>query len=360
MNISEYRISDIRRKLDISDICPLDVMITGVTGAGKSTTLNAIFEKTVANVGDGVDPETMSLDAYRLNDWLRLWDTPGLGDGQTKDTEHKKNMVKLLRRNFVGGRDLYGFIDLVIIVIEGTKRDLGTTTTLIEDVILPNIESNRVLVAINQADVAMKGRYWNVQKNCPDLMLKKYLDDFAQSLQQRIRRDTGLNIPRPIYYSAEKEYNIKTFMDLIIDNIPTKSRNPIDIIKQSGDSSSISLINPTYDYFEEDKVVAFYFDRLENDSSWRNTGELEVDCWISDGKFDMDEGWSSDNHHLIGTRLLGHLKENDYFSETNCYFKVPSDLPIHGYWNFVFTINELSDDGRWYIIEYRNAEGGYN
>lgn len=43
---------------------PLDVMITGVTGAGKSTTLNTIFQKTVAKVGDGAAPETMELDAY--------------------------------------------------------------------------------------------------------------------------------------------------------------------------------------------------------------------------------------------------------------------------------------------------------
>lgn len=359
MNISEYRISDIRKKLSISDICPLDVMITGVTGAGKSTTLNAIFEKTVAKVGDGVDPETMSLDAYRLNDWLRLWDTPGLGDGQAADNDHKKNMIKLLRRNFCDG-EVHGFIDLVIIVIEGSKRDLGTTTTLLEDVILPNIDSNRVLVVINQADIAMKGRCWNATLNCPDMTLKTYLDDFALSLQQRIRRDTGLIIPIPIYYSAEKGYNINVFMDHIIDNIPSKSRSPIDIYKRSGDSSQISIINPTYHYDEDNQIVAFYSDRLENDSSWRNTGELKVNCWISDGEFDMDDGWSSDNVHLIGSKWLGHLKGGEYFDEINCYFEVHTDRHFNGHWYFIFTINELADDGHWYIIDNRNADGGYN
>lgn len=54
--------------MDKIEIYPLDVIITGVTRAGKSTTLNAFFQKTVAKVGDGVDPETMELDSYMLDE----------------------------------------------------------------------------------------------------------------------------------------------------------------------------------------------------------------------------------------------------------------------------------------------------
>ena len=56
-------------------------MVTGATGAGKSSTLNSFFDKVVAKVGEGVDPETMELSAYSLTDQMRFWDTPGLGDG---------------------------------------------------------------------------------------------------------------------------------------------------------------------------------------------------------------------------------------------------------------------------------------
>ena len=100
INFSTYRTTDIDDNLRKMQIRPLDVMVTGVTGAGKSTTLNAFFQRTVAKVGDGVDPETMELDAYKLNDFFRVWDTPGLGDGVAIDQIHKKKMTELLYKNY--------------------------------------------------------------------------------------------------------------------------------------------------------------------------------------------------------------------------------------------------------------------
>ncbi len=91
-----YRLQDIEKNLDLMGIRPLDVMVTGVTGAGKSTTLNTLFQKEVAKVGKGVEPETMELDSYSLSNYFRLWDTPGLGDGVQKDKEHSKKLIDLL------------------------------------------------------------------------------------------------------------------------------------------------------------------------------------------------------------------------------------------------------------------------
>ena len=220
-HFENYRSFDIERQ---SIVIPLDVMITGVTGAGKSTTLNTLFEKEVAKVGTGSNPETMELGCYQLSDWLRLWDTPGLGDSPEKDKNHKKRMIQLLDKTWKSDFEIFGFIDLAIVIIEGSKRDLGTTIKLLEDVILPHIESDRVLVAINQADVAMKGRNWDEAKNQPNDVLLNYLEEFAISLRKRIYKDTKLRIPKPIYYSAERGYNIEAFLDLIIDHIPTQKR----------------------------------------------------------------------------------------------------------------------------------------
>ena len=227
IDFSSYRTNDIENNLSKMNIRPLDVMVTGVTGAGKSTTLNAFFQKNVAKVGDGVDPETMELDSYSLNDAFRLWDTPGLGDGVAKDQIHKKKLVDLLYKVYVTNPDQqrYGWIDMVLVIIEGGNRDMGTTYTLLNEVIVPNIQRDRILVAINQADFAMKGYHWNHSFNAPDAELYAFLENQALSIQRRVREATGVNILKPVYYSAQYSWNIDKLFDFIIDNMPTCRRS---------------------------------------------------------------------------------------------------------------------------------------
>lgn len=223
--ISNYTIQDIRRKLRIARFNPLDIMVTGVTGAGKSTTLNSLFEKEVAKVGTGVDPETMKLNSYVLSNLIRFWDTPGLGDGVDIDKIHCKKIINLLYKTYVLDNTTYGWIDLVLVIIEGSNRDMGTTYNLLNDVIVPNFQKERILVAINQADIAMKGIHWDYKLNKPDVVLKKFLDKQAESIKRRVKEATNVDIINPIYYSAEHNYNIRKLFDMIIKNIPSKRRS---------------------------------------------------------------------------------------------------------------------------------------
>ena len=224
IKFNTYRTTDINNNLNRIGIRPLDVMVTGVTGAGKSTTLNAFFQKTVAKVGDGVDPETMELDAYALNDFFRLWDTPGLGDGIENDKIHKKKLIDLLYKTYSVDNQIYGFIDMVLVIIEGATRDMGSTYTLLNEVIVPNIQKNRILVAINQADIAMKGYYWDNITKSPDSQLINFLNDKAISIKERVKEATGIDILTPVYYSAEYNWNVKAVFDFIIDHMPSEKR----------------------------------------------------------------------------------------------------------------------------------------
>ena len=219
-----YRKNDIEKKLEKARFRPLDVMVTGVTGAGKSTTLNTIFKKNVATVGNGVDPETMDLDSYSLNDVFRLWDTPGLGDGIANDKIHKRKLVDLLYKTYSLDGNIYGWIDSAIVVLEGLNRDMGSTYTLLNEVIVPNIQADRILVVINQADMAMKGRHWNKETNRPDEVLVDFLERQALSIQNRVKEATEVTIRKPVYYSAEYGYNIEKLLDFIIDNMIVERR----------------------------------------------------------------------------------------------------------------------------------------
>ena len=156
----------------------INLMITGATGCGKSSTINALFDMEVAKVGVGVDPETMEITKYELDN-LILWDSPGLGDGKEADNRHAKNIIKKLNELDENNNLL---IDLVLVILDGSTRDLGTSYELINNVIIPNLGENkkdRILVAINQADAAMKGRHWDYNTNKPDGELEKFLEENA-------------------------------------------------------------------------------------------------------------------------------------------------------------------------------------
>lgn len=133
----------------------VNLMVTGATGCGKSSTINALFGVEVAKVGTSVDPETMEIEKYVLDN-LVIWDTPGLGDGKEADNRHSKRMIDKLYEKDENGNLL---IDLVLVILDGGSRDLGTSYELINNVIIPNLgekKENRILVAINQADVQWK------------------------------------------------------------------------------------------------------------------------------------------------------------------------------------------------------------
>lgn len=209
----------------------INIMITGATGCGKSSTINALFNSEVAKVGVGVDPETMEIVKYELGN-LILWDSPGLGDGKEADNRHAKNIIKKLSEVDSDGKAL---IDLVLVILDGSSRDLGTSYELINNVIIPNLgeeKDKRIIVAINQADVAMKGRYWDYENNEPQQKLVDFLEQKVVSVKNRIYEGTGVEI-EPIYYSAgfkedgemqTKPYNLSKLLWLIIKATPKEKR----------------------------------------------------------------------------------------------------------------------------------------
>jgi len=205
-------------------LVPLDVLLVGGTGTGKSSTLNAMFGATVATVGDGVEPETMEISAYSLHKYLRFHDSAGLGDGEAADLRHAQNITGKLLSTCIVDEQRYGFIDLAMVLLDGGSRDLGTAFNLLESVVLKSIEPERVVVAINCADMAMKGRHWNHELAQPEPVLREFLDEKAVSVQRRILESTGLAIQLPVYYSALHKYNLCALFDHITDHLPRSRR----------------------------------------------------------------------------------------------------------------------------------------
>lgn len=211
----------------------LGILFVGGTGSGKSSTINALFEnqgRQVAAVGTGAKPHTMDIIYYELDN-LTIYDSPGLGDGTEKDKIHTEKIQKLLCEKNEKGE---AKVDLVVVIINGSSRDLESVYKLINDVLKEYIEKKRILVAINQCDrVLTTPGAFDYVKNQPSEKLLKTLDEWAAQIQERIAKDTGVNVD-VIYYAAgytdedtgikQPSYNLSKLLYYISKHTPKTKR----------------------------------------------------------------------------------------------------------------------------------------
>ena len=280
-----------------------NIMLVGATGCGKSSTINALFAVgeqgeevyeddeeeldesilatkkkyvEVAKVGSKADPETKDIEMFTIGK-LVLWDTPGLGDGTEIDEHHKEVITELLREEDDEGNAL---IDLVLVILDGSTRDLGTSYKILNDVIIPELkdDTKRILVALNQADIAMKtGRHWDYEKNEPDDILIKFLDEKVESIKTRIKEGSGIDIS-PVYFCAGYEeeggdvvrpYNLSKLLYYIMQSLPSQKRVAI--------MEGINTDSENYEYNDDEEdynegIKESFYDSFDYISDSVDTG----------------------------------------------------------------------------------------
>ena len=264
----------------------VNILLVGATGSGKSSTVNALFNMEVAKVGVGVDPETDTITSYTLSN-LVIWDTPGLGDSVENDEPYNLMLTKKLCETDDDGKMV---IDLVLVVLDSSTKDFRTTIDLINDTIIPSLgdyAAGRIIVGLNQADIAMNGNHWNSETNEPDEVLSDFLEKKAESVRERINKSTELNI-EPVYYCAGyteengeqcKPYNLAKLLYYIIKSIPSEKRLGI------------------VDNINKDKEVW-----IHNDDHIQYTREIKKTFWDTVSDY-IEE--TADTAGLIGESILG-------------------------------------------------------
>lgn len=201
----------------------LNILFTGATGAGKSSTINAIFQMEMAGVGEGPMPETDRIEKYEM-EHLVLWDTPGFGDSPEADRKYCREMASLLEQKDADGRPL---LDAVVLVFDGSTRDQGTAFQILEEDVLPNKqEATRLLFAVNQCDMILKGQDWEEEENCPGAELDSSIAELCQRLEVRIGEilDAEMGDMRVVPYSAYRSYNIAKLLGALAEVLPLGKR----------------------------------------------------------------------------------------------------------------------------------------
>lgn len=222
--------TQLQKQIDKINQTKLNILVVGATGAGKSSTINALFNRNEAKVGQGTSPETSEITPYQLKNTV-IWDSPGLGDSTENDKRYASMIEAKLQEKDENGDAL---IDLVLCILDGSSRDLGTTYTVLKDHIIPYLgaENSRLIIAINKADIAMSSRkVWDYENNRPKEKLLSFLEEKVETTRQRIFNDTGIDT-LPIYYAAgykeddeeQQPYNISKLLNTIINRVRDKKR----------------------------------------------------------------------------------------------------------------------------------------
>lgn len=246
----------------------INLMLVGASGAGKSSTINALFDLSVAKVGVGADPETKEITKFDLGN-LTIWDTPGLGDGIKADKAHVKQIVKKLSEKDRSGNLL---IDLVFVVLDASSKDLAVSYDVINNTLIPILgkeSSHRILIGLNQSDLAMKGRNWDYEQNAPNQILQDFLSQKANSIKRRINEGTGVTV-EPICYCAgytdgnekQEPYNLSKLLYYILMAVPSEKRLVL------ADKLNAAKMNWTFNDGDRDYTGAVqesFWDSLLND-----------------------------------------------------------------------------------------------
>ncbi|MCL2500656.1 MAG: 50S ribosome-binding GTPase [Defluviitaleaceae bacterium] len=208
----------------------VNILLVGATGAGKSSTINALFDMSVAKVGIGVDPETKEITKYDLGN-VTIWDSPGLGDNAKADKANIKQIVKKLSDI---GEDGNLLIDLVLVILDAGSKDLAVSYDVINKTLIPCLgkdNAHRILVGLNQSDMAMKGRHWDHEQNAPNEVLSEFLLMKVDSVKRRIETATGITVT-PVHYCAgytdgetkQNPYNLSKLLYAILMAVPSEKR----------------------------------------------------------------------------------------------------------------------------------------
>ncbi|EAK3673935.1 GTP-binding protein [Campylobacter jejuni] len=213
----------------------LNILIVGGTGAGKSSTIKALFETEGYNldieINSSSKPVTQEIKEYQLSN-LTIYDSPGLGDGSENDSRHMEKIKNLLEKNDDGKAK----IDLVLVIVNATTRDLESTYKTINEAIMPYMEEKeRILIALNKCDKASDNPdiTFDYKENKLSQELEEILEEKVKAIKERIKADTEIDVD-VIYYAAgyynedtkEKRpaYNLNKLLAYIVDKAPLKKR----------------------------------------------------------------------------------------------------------------------------------------
>ena len=207
---------------------PPTLGVVGVSGVGKSSTINALFRTTLPTSPtlrgtSRFTAQKIAIDGRKLMKRdvaaaLKVYDSVGLGEDVDADPGY-------LRRY----REHLGKCDCVLWVTSARNRAVALDQSYMRELSehLPHL-----VIGLNQADL-VEPMNWTTKYNMPSREQETHLAEIAADRQERYARALGRSADAlpVISYCAKRRYNLSELFLACLTNVPSGRRWMFQIVK---------------------------------------------------------------------------------------------------------------------------------
>jgi predicted GTPase len=224
--LTEKEIQDLRQEI-LKEVSakPPTIGVIGVSGVGKSSTLNSLF-KTNLPISDTIActkefrAEPLSLQfkqGYAKDDKVSLIviDAPGLGEDIFKDPEY----LEMYKTNLIN-------CDVILWVMTARNRAIALDQMYLQKL---NTFYPKIVFGINQVEL-IEPQLWNTNINLPMNKQLENIEAIEKDKKEKIENIIKNKI-KICSYSAKNKYNLEELFGLIIDNCPQNRKWIFDGLK---------------------------------------------------------------------------------------------------------------------------------
>lgn len=204
---------------------PPAIGLIGVSGVGKSSTINAMFKTSLP-----ISHTVACTKEFRTNDMalqmakgemsgsrvsLQVIDAPGLGEDISLDPKYISMYHKHLPN-----------CDVILWVLGARNRAVALDQKYLHDF---REFHQKIVFGINQVDL-VHPMNWNHKINLPSAEMETYIDEITNDRAAKLYSITKSEV-RIVPYSATYGFNLEKLFKLLIQTIPEKRRWIFDGLK---------------------------------------------------------------------------------------------------------------------------------
>lgn len=202
---------------DIENVDPPRIALIGLTGVGKSSTINALF-----NAGQPIDNVcACTQEANEINGDVSkytgskgsiiIYDMPGLGESISRDKQHYETYSKVIPK-----------VDAIVWILHASDRSMEPMQRALMS--LSNEHKGfdkKLMFAINKADATHPGEtFWKSEINVPSKEQTENINKFEEYVKSHIHEVLPKWNGDIITYSAKKRYRLDQLILAMIKVMP--------------------------------------------------------------------------------------------------------------------------------------------